>query len=75
MSRHTAASDLDYQESIGDSVEPQETSPPDPPRSRPCEVCPNTAWLVEIGPDGLARYQCAQGHLKLWQPSTTRRSA
>ena len=32
-------------------------------RSRPCDVCPHTAWLVTVGPDGFGHYQCNQGHL------------
>lgn len=46
----------------------REAFPVPPVDSRPCEVCPKTAWFTEQGPDGLRVYMCANGHLKILAP-------
>ena len=43
-----------------DGLDPRESVLPS---GRPCDVCPHTAWLVNVGPDGFGHYQCNQGHL------------
>ena len=63
MGRWTANSDYDYAEAYGDPVPRQDENGPELRDHRPCDVCPHTAWLVNVDPDGFGHYQCNQGHL------------
>ena len=40
-----------------------------PEASRPCEVCPRTAWFVEAWPEGVQSFMCSEGHLLIVAPS------
>jgi hypothetical protein len=35
------------------------------PLSRPCVLCPCTAWLESVDPDGAQRFQCNFGHVTI----------
>lgn len=69
MSRGYSPSDYDDQDHRGDPVhrmrhsERRHTTP-----SRPCEVCPKTAWYRTTGPDGMQEFMCASGHLLIVTP-------